>query len=232
MPEDNFIDFKCPYCGTDTAFLDRFAGAVQECPTCEQAVIVPRQGGGAGGKVPSRLDTPRLILRRLHPEDWQDVQELMSDETVLRELEWVPLNEEETTHWLESDRHEKWTQLGHPLNLGLELRDTHKLIGLVTFFYQDDSHRQAGITVSINRAWQRQGYGTEAIRAMLVFGFSAVGLRRITASCDRRNEACSGMLLQAGLRREGDFLRDRYVKGEWVSTTYFALLAEEHHPAA
>ena len=28
MTEDNFIDFKCPHCGTDTAFLDRFAGAV------------------------------------------------------------------------------------------------------------------------------------------------------------------------------------------------------------
>ena len=230
MPEDNFIDFKCPQCGTDTAFLERFAGTAQECPTCQQAVIVPPQSCAVGGKVPQRINTPRLILRRLHPQDAEAIQALMSDEAVLRELEWSPLNEEETAHWLETDQHEKWTQLGHPLTLGLELRDGGKLIGLATLFYQDDSHRHAGLTMSVNRAWHRQGYGTEAMQALLLFGFSALGLRRITAACDRRNEAGVRMLQKAGLRREGDFVKDRFVKGEWVSTTYFALLAEEHHP--
>ena len=227
MPEDNFIDFRCPHCGTDTAFLERFAGAVQECPTCEQAVIVPQQSSGVGGKVPSRLDTPRLILRRLRPNDWQDMRELISDETVLRELGWSSLSEEETTEWLETDQHEKWTRQGRSLNLGLELREGGKLIGLATLCYQDDSHRQAGIEVSVGSAWQPQGYGTEAVRAMLIFGFTALGLRRITASCDRRNEAGARLLQKAGLRHEGDFVKDRFVKGEWVSTTYFALLAEE-----
>lgn len=228
MTEDNFIEFKCPHCGTDTAFLERFAGAVQECPTCEQPVIVPTQSAGVGGKVPPRLDTPRLLLRRLHPNDGPDILELMSDAGVMRELDWVPLNEEETAHWLEADPHEKWTLLGHPLTLALQRREGGKLIGLATFLFADDSHRQATISVFVNQAFQRQGYGTEAMRAMLILGFSALGLRRITSACDQRNEAGCRMLLKAGLRREGDFIKDRCVKGEWVSTTYFALLAEEH----
>ena len=230
MTEEDFIDFKCPHCGTDVSFLGQLGGTAQGCPQCMESVIVPEHSAEAGKPLPTPLTTPRLLLRRFEAHDWKDLLELMSDEELFRFIDGHPLDEEQVLRWIETDQTVRLTQPGQSLFLAIETPENQKVVGYVRLFYSDETHRQAGIHVLINRQHHRKGYGTEALRAVLGFGFWGIGLHRVSASCDSRNEAGCAMLQKAGLRREGEGVEDRWRDGEWVSTSWYAILAREFQP--
>jgi len=224
-----FIDFTCPYCKEALSYREEYAGLAQECVNCMEAVIVPRDATQAGRKLPIPLQTPRLLLRRLHPDDWKDVLEIAGDEEVSRYLGDLPVaDEEQITRWLRDDAKERLTQPGQALCLGLVLSAGEKLIGHLSLQLIDVDHRQASFSVCLNRAFHRKGLATEAVRAMLAFCFAGIGLHRVATSCDSRNEAACRLLQRAGFRREGEFIQNSFVNGEWVDTVYYAMLSTEY----
>src|SRR2546422_4337015 len=226
--EERFTDFKCPYCGFSASFPDTHNGTAQDCPNCLESVVVPESSSEYGGKFPIPIRTQLLILRQLKTGDEQDLRELMLDEDSFRYIDWHPLDEADIERWLEVERSARLTHSGGHLCLGVETTDSSKLIGFVSLYFTDDDHRQAGFTTMISRSFRRRGYGTEAVCGAFDFAFTGVNVRRLAVGCDSRNTAACGMLEKAGMRREGEFVKDRYVKGEWTSTVWFGLLNEEY----
>jgi RimJ/RimL family protein N-acetyltransferase len=231
ISEENFIDFQCPHCGELNSFPADSAGLVRECAHCMESLIVPEAGSAAGRKIPLPLTTARLILRRLDTKDWKDLLELFSDEEIYRYDEGHPLDEEEILRWLQSDSMVKLTTPGQPLYLGIEARDGGKLIGQLDLRFAEPQRLQAQLTIRLNPACRRQGVGREAVDAILDFCFKGIHLHRVTAHCDTRNVAACGLCEKAGLRREGEFVKDRLVWGEWTSSVWYAALDEEHGKA-
>ena len=64
----------------------------------------------------------------------------------------------------------------------------------------------AEIGYSVLPAFQRHGYASEAARALVAWGFTQPGIRRIVANCRADNAASIRVLEKAGLRLTG---RDR-----------------------
>jgi len=228
MTEESFIDFKCPHCSETVSFPEGCAGRAQECPMCADTVIVPRDGSGLGRELPLPLTTPRLTLRRLSGLDWKDLQECLSDEELFRYEEGRPLDEEEITRWLEADSYVKLTTLNQVFCLGIEVTESSKLIGYLSLNFIDSRRLQAAVNILLNRGFQRKGFGTEAVGAALGLCFAGIGLHRVAAHCDSRNTAACRLLEKVGLRREGEFLKDRFVNGEWVNTVWYAMLSEDY----
>ncbi len=85
------------------------------------------------------------------------------------------------------------------------------------------------VNLFVNRQFQRQGFATEALGALLGLCLGDLGLRRVSARCDSRNVAACRLLEKLGVRREGEFVQDHLAKGEWANTVWWALLAEEYH---
>ena len=228
MTEESFVDFTCPHCGDAVSFPHDHAGQAQECPICADTVIVPSDGSAIGLKLPIPLTTPRLVLRRLKGLDWRDLMELWSDEELMLHHEGRAMGEEEVTHWLESDSHVRLTTPDQPFHLGLELPGSDKLIGYLSLSRSDPQRLQAMLNLLLNRAYQRKGFGTEAVSAALGFCFKAIGLHRVAANCDSRNVAACRLFEKVGMRREGEFVKDRLLNGAWVNTVWFAMLREEY----
>jgi RimJ/RimL family protein N-acetyltransferase len=226
--EESFVDFSCPHCGEAASFPQEDAGAVRECPVCMESLIVPEAGGGQGRKIPLPIQTPRLKLRRLAPGDWRDLLEFMADEELFEFLEDVPLDEDRILQWLEADRFVKFTTPDHPVYLGLEQVAGGKVIGFIRLHFTDAHRLQTALRVFLSRKFQRQGFGKEAVRAVLKFCFQDLKLHRVTAACDSRHDAARRLCESAGLRREGEFLKDRLVRGEWASTVCYAALGDEY----
>ena len=230
MTEEDYIDFRCPFCDVAVSFPRTHAGTAQGCPECLESLVVPSAQGEPGQPLPLPIQTPRLVLRRLAAGDWKDLLELMADPELFQFLETPPLDEEGIVQWLESDRSVRLTQTGQFLHLGLELAEGAKLIGHLSLAYRDEAHQQLTLTGLLGRAHHCQGYGTEAVGAVLRFGFQGLGLHRVVASCDARNVAASRLFAKTGFRREGEFLKERKVRDEWISTVWFAILREEWAP--
>ena len=135
--------------------------------------------------------------------------------------------------WLKRDQSTKMFQSERGLYLGIGLPENDKLIGWAWMDYSREApgakaDRRASFNLLINPLYQRKGFGLEVIQNLLAFGFGDLNLRRITASHDSRNLPAKALLTKAGLRFEGEFFQDRFVKNEWVDMTCFAMLAGEY----
>ena len=225
--DENFIDFKCPYCAEAVSFPVETAGKIQECPECAETLIVPREGG-VGLKMHIPIATPRLLLRRFASGDWKDLLEFMTDDELFRFSEGSPLSEEQIVRWIEADSAVKLTTPDTVFCLAMQLQAGGKVIGYLSLKFIDGLREQATFDILVSRSFQRQGFGTEAVNALLSFCFEAIALHRVVTSCDSRNVAALRLCEKVGMRREGEFLKDRFANGAWVDTVWLAMLSGEY----
>jgi ribosomal-protein-alanine N-acetyltransferase len=79
----------------------------------------------------------------------------------------------------------------------------------------------------IGAKFARQGYMTNAVKALVPFVFKTLGLHRIEAACLVDNEASKNLLARTGFRQEGLARRYLLINGAWADHLLFALLKEE-----
>ncbi len=228
-PDENFIDCKCPYCGEAVSFREDAAWGVEKCPDCTEDLVVPGDGGDTAGRIPIPITTPRLILRRPAAADWEDLVEFLSDEELFQYVQESPMGEKDVLDWLASDRRVKLTTPETTFCLTIELQSQSKVIGNVYLHSTDEFRSQANIRIYVSRKFQRQGFATEALKGALGFCFDGIALHRVSTWCDSRNIAACRVAEKAGMRREGELIKERYVNEEWINTVLYAFLNEEYH---
>ncbi len=228
IENEKFLEFKCPYCGKEVSFLENFIGRVQVCPECFESIVVPAEGSEFGRKLEFPIRTERLLLRPLGENDTHDLAEIFSHEENFRYTGGETVDEIGTQDWLHGLVGGTLTTSDHTLCLGMVLQATDKLIGYLAIDSQRPDHAMAGLYACVNPNFQKQGYGTEAMRAAIDFCFEQAGMRRIAAYCHGENAAGRRVLEKAGMRLEGEFRENWFLKGEWVSTAYYAILQSEY----
>ena len=228
MTTEGFIDSRCPYCGREVSFPEAVGGLVEECPHCWECLIVPNDSQGTARKVPIPINTARLTLRSLQPGDSDDLLEFLSDKELFRYSEWETMDEDSIHQWLASKTAPKLTSLNEVFYLGIEHREHHKIIGLATVSLQDAALRRAALELMVSRPWQRQGFGAETIAAILGFLFLEIDQSRVVTSFDSRNVTAARLLKAAGMRCEGEAVKNSCFNGEWINTAYYAILREEY----
>ena len=68
---------------------------------------------------------------------------------------------------------------------------------------------------------------SEALRAIVEFGFSKLLLNRIEAQHEIDNPASGRVMLHAGMRREGTLRQRLYNKGRYVDVELYAILRSD-----
>lgn len=181
------------------------------------------------------LATPRLQLRPLQPGDADALFEIHSDPLAMRYWSTPPwTTPQQAVERIEQDR--AWLEEGSALRLALVPRDgagnsggdePPALLGTVSLFAFDGPSQRADIGyILAPRAWGR-GLMHEALQALLSYAFGPLGLRRLEADIDPRNERSGRALERLGFRREG-LLRERWVvAGEVSDSALYGLLARE-----
>ena len=72
-----------------------------------------------------------------------------------------------------------------------------------------------------------QGYMSDAVRSLLPFAFSDLGLHRVEAACLPHNDASRRLLERLGFQLEGFARRYLRIAGEWQDHLLFARLASD-----
>ena len=92
-----------------------------------------------------------------------------------------------------------------------------------------DDKREGDVGWFIHKDHQNKGYATEAGEQMLKFGFTFLGLHRMTAHCHVDNIRSQRVMEKLKMRREGRFVKDhRYKGGVWGDSYIYAILDEEY----
>lgn len=73
----------------------------------------------------------------------------------------------------------------------------------------------------------RQGYATEAVKAMVDLGFGHFGFHRIFARLDAQNTGSSGVVERLGFRREAHLIENDRFNGRWGDEFIYAQLFSE-----
>jgi len=177
---------------------------------------------------PPLLETERLRLRPLELTDEDDVFVYQSDPEIVRYIPWpVRTREQVREALLKYAGRTRMTETGDGILHAIVWKATGKVIGQtnLSIASREDGHGEFGYVVS--GAFAGRGIATEASRAVLDYGFTTLGLHRLTARLDARNHASARVLEKLGLRREAMFVENEWFKGEWTSTWVYAMLASE-----
>ena len=113
------------------------------------------------------------------------------------------------------------------LTLGVELLTTGALIGDVVLFFHSREHAAGELGYVFAPEAGGQGYATEACLAILGLAFDVLGLHRVVARLDARNEDSARLAARLGMRLEAHFVSSEMFKGEWTDELVYAMLADE-----
>jgi RimJ/RimL family protein N-acetyltransferase len=152
------------------------------------------------------LETDRLILRRLLPEDLDHLFALYSDQETRQYFPEGTLTYDETKEELE------WFLNGHPEHPELGLwatihKATGRFIGRCGLLpWTIDGRLEVEVAYLIDKAFWRQGLGTEAARAIAQYGFEQLHLARLICLIDRENQPSQKVAQSIGMtfEKEGE----------------------------
>ncbi len=116
---------------------------------------------------------------------------------------------------------------GSWLQLAIELKATHEMIGDLGCFIKRDDARQAMIGFTLARSHWRRGYAVEAVSCLLKYLFGDLDLYRVVADCDVENTGSWCTLEKLGFRREAHCVESLFFKGAYTSEYHYGLLQRE-----
>lgn len=156
---------------------------------------------GYEARVSEVLETPRLILRRFRPEDWQDLKEYVLRPEVLEFEPPYPTTDEgiqEMAAWL-AESPDFWA---------VTLRESGKVVGQIHNGLRDQpawNCRNLGYVM--NPEWWGRGLATEAAARVMRHAFEELDCRRIYSGCNPKNIASWRVLEKLGMRREAHHIK-------------------------
>ena len=172
------------------------------------------------------LETDRLLLRKVSLEDAADIFEYASDPEVPRFMPWGPHQSIQATYEYLEHVVDIYRQHSPGPWAIVHKRDA-KMIGTCSFGSWERDHRRAEIGYVLNRRYWGQGYMTEAIRAIIAFGFRELGLNRIQARCDVPNIGSARVMEKAGMSFEGVLRQQLFSKGSYRDMKMYSILRSE-----
>jgi RimJ/RimL family protein N-acetyltransferase len=178
-----------------------------------------------------RIETRRLVLRSLEDSDVEAVLAHRSHPDVCRYIGPPMTREEVVRHIAERRRSWHGGQDGDVLSLACELKETGRVVGEGVVRDLSVSAKHAEVGLGLQPQHQARELGTEALVALLRYGFEQLGLHRIYALCDVDNEPSRRLTARLGMRLEGTLRENAFRHGQWRDELLFSLLDREWEEA-
>ncbi|MEO1289755.1 MAG: GNAT family N-acetyltransferase [Chloroflexota bacterium] len=172
------------------------------------------------------LATERLLLRKIQPDDVNSLLKLFGNPEVVRFIEMQPIKSiEQANEWL------RWMggvfSAKDGLRWGVTLED-ETFIGSAGLHRWNREAHYAEIGCDIAHHYWGHGYGQEAMRMLMDFGWNHMNLNRIEASVIKGNARSVHVMEKLGFKHEGT-MRQRLLKGgKYYDIHIFGILRCEY----
>lgn len=101
------------------------------------------------------------------------------------------------------------------------------LIGSIGFWRIIKQHYRAEIGYMLHHDHLNKGLMTEAVRAVIDFGFNKMQLHSIEAHINPSNAASAALLTKMGFVREAYFKEDYFFRGKFIDSAIYSLLNKQ-----
>ena len=171
--------------------------------------------------------TKRLILRPMRMFDAFDMYEYARLPETTEYLLWSPHPDIEFTKNYLAFVIGKY-KAGECYDWAIVLDgEEEKMIGTCGFARIDFSNNVGEIGYVVNPEFQNRGYATEAVRAVMRFGFETLGLHRIEGQYIIGNEKSLAVMKKCGMQYEGTARGSMLIKGLYRDIGTAAILRDE-----
>lgn len=186
------------------------------------------------------LETPRVVLRLLHPDDFDSFRQLTKEPDIWKYFSKNLIEDDELKKWISDALRDREAEIRMPFTI-ID-KDTKTIAGSTSFgnisFY--DSRVEIGWSW-LGKDFIGTGVNKHAKFALLSFAFEAMKLERVEVKTDNLNERAKAALIKIGMVPEGvlrshmqmhsnrrrDSIYYSIIKNEWedVKTHFFPELA-------
>lgn len=174
-----------------------------------------------------RISTDRLVIRPFVSGDFPAFFAYHRLPEVYRYLYQDPLDETAARAKFAKASAPRLDEDGDVAVFAVERQEDGALIGEALLKLASRAAEQAETGYIFNPAFARRGYATEAMRAVLDFGFSTLRLHRIFARLDALNRGSVGVVERLGMRREAHLIENDRFNDVWGDEFVYALLRRE-----
>ena len=172
------------------------------------------------------LTTNRLQLRQLRATDAEALFAMRSDPVGMEFIGQEPHQSLEDTHKLIQRLQTSYDGC-NSLFWCVTLKGEDTVIGSCTLFAFNFDFHYAEIGYDLHRNYWGQGIASEAVSAVLTYGFTELDLHRIEADIAPDNTRSKNLLLKLGFTFEGNLRQRYYFRGQFEDEHYFGLLKDE-----
>lgn len=187
-----------------------------------------------GDKMPSIIETERLILRTWKTEDAVAYYRINQDLKVIEFLRGA-LTMEEVNEFIQAvnSHNDKY---GYTL-WATQLKDTGELIGFIGLYFTSTDWEGVPFAPSVDIGWRLgsqywgKGYATEGAKACLDFGFNTIGLSEIVSFTVPANVRSIRVMEKIGLERDlnGNFAHPKLSDDHPLSQQILFRLAKKKY---
>lgn len=169
-------------------------------------------------------DGDRVALTTIEPQEEPLLRTWINDPEIWSTLGMRrPINEpQEKVHI------EKFNANPTDMIFGVYVKDDCKLIGTIGLHRIDATCRRAVLGIMIgDKAYQNNGYGTEAIELVMRYGFMELNLHRILLHVFARNDRAVHVYEKVGFIEEGRLRDHVWRHGQWCDVYVYGILESE-----
>ena len=168
--------------------------------------------------------TERLVLRELRPSDAEQVLAMRSDPLVMQHVNRPLATSIEDASAL-IDLITSRVATNDAVQWAITVKNRDVFIGLIGFWRIVKEHHYGELGYMLAREHWGRGYITEAIGALVPFGFNTLGFHRIEAITRPENTASIRALEKNGFVREAHLKENIFWNGEFHDSLHFGRLA-------
>lgn len=169
------------------------------------------------------LHTKRLSLIEIEQHHLNDLYGIFSDPEVTRFYNLLPFKEPK-----DGQNFIDWYQNrfadGLAIRWGIALKGEKNIIGTIGFNNYTKHHR-ANIGYDLHKTHWNKGYITEALKAIIAYGFKELEINRIEAEAMTGNEASEKVLHKLNFTREGVLREWMFWNSKYYDIIMYSLLS-------
>lgn len=173
------------------------------------------------------LETTRLVLRPFAIADARRVQELAGDSKIAETTATVPhpYLDGMAEEWI--GKHDGWFKSGSSVQFAIVLKKSNELIGCIDLIGISKANQKAEVGYWVGVDFWNAGFCTEAMKAVVSYGFDSLNLNKITSRHMSTNPASGRVMQKAGLVQEGLLRQEFFKNGRFVDMYVYGILRED-----